>query len=79
MMLAEVGVNDTAPGVQADWLRQARTDLPTAFPRVRAMVYFDSRGSGDADWVLPGNPRTEAALRQLVHDPYFLPHPGAGR
>ncbi|WP_328414391.1 glycosyl hydrolase [Micromonospora sp. NBC_00389] len=79
MILAEVGVNDTAPGVQADWLRQARTDLRTTFPLVRAMVYFDSRGSGETDWVLPGNPRTEAALRQLVHDPYFLPRPGARR
>lgn len=76
MIIAEVGVNDTAPGVQADWLRQARVDLQTAFPLIRAMVYFDSRGSGETDWVLPGNLRTEAALRQLVHDPYFLPHPG---
>ncbi|SCL36350.1 Glycosyl hydrolase family 26 [Micromonospora pallida] len=76
MIIAECGVNDTAPGVQAEWLRRARVDLKETFPLVRALVYFDSRGSGDTDWVLPGNRRTEAALLQLVHDPYFLPRPG---
>jgi hypothetical protein len=38
-----------------------------------AGVYFDSRGDGETDWVLTGNPQTEAAWRQLAHDPHFLP------
>jgi hypothetical protein len=75
MIICEAGVNDTDGQVQANWLRQARVDLKLAFPLVRAFVYFDSRGDGETDWVLTGNPQTEAAWRQLAHDPHFLPRP----
>lgn len=80
VILAEFGVEADSLIGQGAWLRSARDVLPTGFPLVKAIVYFDSISEIGNDWRVR-SPDAVAALRELASDPYFSPRrdaPGRG-
>ena len=65
LMIGETGAH--APE-QAAFLQAIRTQLPTTYPDIKAVVYFDSAGPAGS-WTLTGS--GAAAFRALTQDPYF--------
>ena len=66
IMVAETGAMGAD---QAAYLQGIQTDLPSQFPNIKAVVYFDAGGSA-GDWSLAGNGVT--AFKNLVGSSYFI-------
>ena len=66
LMVAETGVQERGPGEKAQWLRDMAATLRSTYPKIRALVYFDTYAR--YDWRL--NTSTEAfeAFRQIAGD-----------
>lgn len=57
-------------GDKATWIRQAYlTDIPTRFPRVGAMMWFQY--NKEADWRVESSPSSLAAYRDVVASPLY--------
>jgi hypothetical protein len=74
MLIAEFASSEQgAPAgtSKAQWITQAFEALPTEFPRVRGVLWFnyDEAGKG---WPLTTAPATEAAFRAGIADPRYL-------
>lgn len=67
LMVAETGAH---PQSQVAYLQGAAAALPTQFPQIKALLYFDGTGK-TADWSLKGPGMAE--FRVLAHSPYFNP------
>ncbi|HEX4161064.1 MAG TPA: hypothetical protein VHZ05_01120 [Acidimicrobiales bacterium] len=72
-MIGETGSPATS---QASYLEGVEQQLPTDFPQVRAVAYFDAAGPA-ADWSL--TPAGLTALGRLASNPSFSAMPGADR
>jgi hypothetical protein len=66
-------ISETASyaGAQAAFLGQAAHDLPTLFPGVKALVYFDAPGANTKPFAF--DPAGMGAFQALASDPYFQP------
>jgi Glycosyl hydrolase family 26 len=69
IMVAETGVQERKAGEKAEWITAARDAIKSDFPRLRALVYFDS--NKDYDWSLTTSDSALEAFRQMAHDPWF--------
>ncbi len=70
-MIAEVGVLERRPGEKAAWLDELAPVLRTRFPRVGALVYFDTRrivDGGVRDWRIDTSASSLAAFDRLAGD-----------
>jgi mannan endo-1,4-beta-mannosidase len=74
-MIAEIGsVENPRPTGQtkADWIKQGLLqEIPQSFPRVRAVIWFDSNQGADRNWTVDSSPASLAAFKQVVADPYY--------
>ena len=69
VMIAEVGSAE-AGGNKAAWIRQGfLQQVPSRFPRVRAIVY--SSGNWDADWRVDSSSAALAAFREVASSPKY--------
>ena len=74
LMIGEFGAIENAPGQKALWINQARVTLKTAFPKVKAIVYYDEYRHEDNtvyDWRLDSSSSSYTAWNNLARDPYF--------
>ena len=70
IMIAEASSSEYG-GSKAAWVRQAlRVELPTAFPRVKAFVWFNS--SNDGDWPISTSASARSAFAAGIASPYFI-------
>jgi hypothetical protein len=69
IMIGEFGVQERHPGEKAQWIADARHAIKTDFPRLRAIVYFNS--NKDYDWRVTTSESALEAFRNLAHDPWF--------
>jgi hypothetical protein len=80
LMLGEWGSeeNDGATNssqTKAEWLDDARRLLPTRFPRLKAVIYFNTEGRRAdgtvqfCEWGLDSSPASMAAMARLLNDP----------
>lgn len=70
LMIAETASTE-AGGDKAAWIRNALgCGLPTNFPRIRALVWFDSR-DGQANWPIDSSPASLEAFRTAISSPTF--------
>ena len=73
VMISEIATS-TIGGDAGAWVRNALARLREAYPRVRAVVWFDARLDGEVDFRL--RDQAAAALRQeLAATPYFRAAP----
>ena len=74
----EFGVIEGTPGAKAAWYRQADQQLRTEFPRIRAIVYFNSDHKVFGLWFnckVTTSHSALAAFRRFARDPYFSAQP----
>ena len=70
IMIAEAGSSEYG-GSKAAWLKQALSvELPNAFPRVKAFVWFNSRKDGD--WPISTSASARSAFAAGIASPYFI-------
>ncbi|MCA1667099.1 MAG: hypothetical protein LC793_06820 [Thermomicrobia bacterium] len=73
LMIPEIGVVEQG-GDKAAWMSQTfLTDIPTRFPRIKAIVYFDEDASVDheGDWRVETSTASLAAFQQVAHAPFY--------
>lgn len=72
MMLAEWGVAESAanPDGKAGFFRGVVADAK-AFPRLKALVYFDSAKAHNGDTRIASSARSLAGFKDMANDPYF--------
>lgn len=69
IMIGEFGVTGRDPELQRQWLAAAESELVTAMPQVRAVVYWHwVTDRGDYRF---GSPQVGEQFRTWAHDPYF--------
>jgi len=72
MMIAEVASTELG-GDKAAWIRQGLlADLPTRFPRIRAVIWYDEQV--EADWQLASSPAALAAFGEAARSPLYGGH-----
>jgi hypothetical protein len=70
IILAEVGSTENG-GSKADWITQALTEELPAFPRVRALVWFDTTKEHEDAWTVSSSPSAFAAWITAASQPMF--------
>ena len=73
LMIPEIGVVEQG-GDKAAWITQTfLTDIPTRFPRIKAIIYFDEDASVDreGDWRVETSPGALTAFQQVVRSPLY--------
>ena len=73
LIIVETGERKSGPVSQAQYLQEIAATLPTQFPQIKAVLYFDNPGNAPNDWTL--TPDGIAALGRLAANPYFAPRP----
>ncbi|HKF83513.1 MAG TPA: glycosyl hydrolase [Solirubrobacterales bacterium] len=73
MMLAEVGSSEYG-GSKAEWIRDALARVPTEYPQIRALLWFD-KFDDDMDWPIESSAPATAAFAEGVQQPVYV---GAG-
>ncbi|HTC81012.1 MAG TPA: glycosyl hydrolase, partial [Acidimicrobiia bacterium] len=73
LMIGEYGDQQAAPGQRAAWIDAAHAALEEKFPRILAVVYFNSNSKHD--WTMTAEPDALDAFRRMALDPYFNPPP----
>jgi hypothetical protein len=72
MLLAEVASSEQG-GSKAQWIDEMFAALPTAYPQVRGLLWFDYPEPGD-DWPIETSPAATEAFAAGVADPRYLPN-----
>jgi hypothetical protein len=78
LLIGEFGSGEGSPGAKASWFRQAAQQLRAEFPRIRAVVYFNSRHENfgfQFDWRVNTSKSALIAFRTFVNETYFKAHP----
>jgi hypothetical protein len=72
MVLAEWGVAESAanPAGKADFFRGVAADAKS-YPRIKAMLYFDSAVAHNGDTRIASSSRSLAGFKDMAADPYF--------
>jgi hypothetical protein len=74
-MVGETGVMERNAGEKAEWIASMGTTLKTAYPEIKALVYFDAYSSanfgGWYDWRIETSNSSTSAFRSVATDPYF--------
>jgi beta-mannanase len=68
MMLPEVGSTESG-GSKAAWITDALTSIPTAFPRIRAVVWFN--WDVEMDWSIESSKSAQTAFATGIASPVY--------
>jgi Glycosyl hydrolase family 26 len=74
LLVGEFGAVEGKPGEKAEWLRQVGQELSAQFPRIKAIIYFNSIHENfglQFDWKVTSSPSALAGFRALAMDPYL--------
>jgi hypothetical protein len=69
VMLGETSSTEMG-GSKAEWISAALSSLPTQFPDIKALIWFDW-GAGGHDWPIESSATAQAAFAAGIADPYF--------
>jgi beta-mannanase len=68
LMIAETASTELG-GSKATWIEQTFAQIPTSFPHIKAIVWFDI--DKETDWPVNSSPTSLAAYRQVVTSPNY--------
>src|ERR671921_535000 len=71
---SETGLDSWSDDLKAERIRQILEEqLPTRFPRVQALVWFEEKDTGGIDYSIlqDQGPRSQEAFRQGISSPYY--------
>jgi hypothetical protein len=69
IMVGEFGVQERSGDEKARWVEDAKTTIKTEFPRIKAVVYFNT--DGDYDWRMNTSASAYRAFKDMARDPWF--------
>jgi hypothetical protein len=69
MILGEVGSTE-AGGSKAEWISDMLEELPTQYPKVRGVLWFD-KWIEEMDWPLDSSASATSAFAQAIQDPSY--------
>jgi hypothetical protein len=72
MLLAEVASSEHG-GSKSEWIDNMFSELPSAYPQVRGLMWFDYFDQGN-DWPIETSPSATAAFAAGIGDPRYLPN-----
>ncbi len=70
MLLGEVATSEHG-GSKSEWIRNMFAELPTAYPKVRGLLWFDYYDQGN-DWPLETSASATEAFAAGISDPRYL-------
>jgi hypothetical protein len=70
LMIAEVGSSEQG-GSKAAWIEEMLSDVPTDYPKVRALLWFDKFDSG-MDWPIETSAAATGAFAQGIGNPDYV-------
>jgi len=69
IMICEIGANESG-GSKAQWITQTfLTDIPTHYPRIRAVIWFDE--VMETDWRFNSSASSLAAFKSVAQNPLY--------
>lgn len=74
IMIGETGSLEYGAGVKATWISNMLSELPSDFPQIKALVYFNWRcsSSGTAkSWEIESSASSQAAFSSGISAPYY--------
>ena len=74
VMIGEVASLEYTPGTKATWISNMLTELPTDFPQVKALVWFNWRISESGTWhdfEIESSPTSQAAWATGIASSYY--------
>lgn len=74
VMIGEVGSLEYGAGVKASWISSMLSELPTNFPQIKAMVWFNWRcGSSGTfrSWEIESSASSQSAFSTGIANPYY--------
>jgi beta-mannanase len=75
IMIGETSSVEGGAG-KAAWVTDALTQLPTSFPQIKAVVWFNWRifeANRWWEWPIESSPSTQQAFRAGISSPYYVP------
>lgn len=72
MLLAEVAASEHG-GSKAEWIEDMFAELPSAYPLVRGLMWFDYYDQGN-DWPIETSPAATEAFAAGIGEPRYLPN-----
>jgi hypothetical protein len=69
MMIGEMGSSEYG-GSKSKWITEALEAIPTEYPKIRAMLWFDT-GADGMDWPLETSGEASTAFAQAIQNPVF--------
>jgi hypothetical protein len=76
VMIGEIGSLEYSAGVKANWISNMLSELPTQFPQIKALVWFNWRcGSSGTykNWEVESSASSQAAFSNGISAPYYAP------
>lgn len=74
IMIGEIGSLEYGAGVKADWISSMLSELPTSFPQIKALVWFNWRcGSSGTykSWEIESSGSSQSAFATGIANPYY--------
>jgi beta-mannanase len=74
VMIGEIGSNEYGAGVKAAWISSMLTALPTSFPQIKALVWFNWRineGGTWKNWEIESSATSKTAFSTGIAAPYY--------
>jgi hypothetical protein len=78
LLIGEMGSTEDG-GSKAAWIEEALTAIPTRYPKIRGMLWFDTYDDG-MDWPIETSATSAGAFAEAIQSPAYVDEgdPGAG-
>ncbi len=76
VMIGEIGSYEYGSGVKATWISDMLSELPTSFPQIKALVWFNwriSEGGTWKNWEIESSASSQTAFSTGIAAPYYAP------
>jgi hypothetical protein len=70
MLIGEIGSTEQG-GSKANWIEEALTVIPTNYPKIRGLLWFDTYDDG-MDWPIETSPSAAGAFAQAIQSPAYI-------
>jgi hypothetical protein len=70
MLIGEIGSTEQG-GSKANWIEEALTTIPTSYPKIRGLLWFDTYDDG-MDWPIETSTSSAGAFAQAIQSPAYV-------
>jgi hypothetical protein len=70
MLIGEIGSTEQG-GSKANWIEEALTAIPTSYPKIRGLLWFDTYDDG-MDWPIETSASSAGAFAQAIQSPAYV-------